>query len=620
MRRCEPVADDPGKSRRERKSGGFPCLCRARRRHRFRSLPLFRALPQPQRRRPLGIDRRKVTPTPQVRAILTDPGHPGRVTIGTQDGVWRSEDCGDTWRPALGSVSGPRGWSLSRHPHHSETIFAGYEPCAIVRSVDDGASWETLPVEATFPDITMRPEPMPKRVLGVAVDPTEPEAIYACLEIGGLLRSLYWGRTWTNVVDGLYVDEDFVRPAFSRRQPDPCRRGYRRVPHRRVPQRGSRRPLARPRRAVVAPARHILPQARVRACLAGDALPGGRQRFRRRSRRLFVSDDDAASWRMLDLGTPSRPPSSPWRSTPTYRITSSAPPRSARFPLNRSRETLADERLAGRRRPRFRTGRRVTAAGCHPSNRNARPMTNPFKEKLRRDEVVVVVNPDHPSPSLTEFVAALGFDGVFIDCEHGMAGFERVQEMCRAARVVGVQSVVRPESDAPYLITRYLDAGAGGQRWSAHRYARGCAERGRGGALCSSQGSCRQGRDRHVEVVAAIDRLDEILFDRRRRRVFHGTERFVAVDGPPWAIYHPEVKALDLSRPQRRYVRRGRSLGRWSYAKPWPNTPQRAADTSMSNMPKFPDGMAEPATSGRSEARKSAAFGFVRRPDMQIQD
>src|SRR5271169_3522982 len=152
----------------------------------------------------------RITPTPQVRAILTDPGHPGRVTIGTQDGVWRSEDCGDTWRRLSAPSPGLAVWSLSRHPHHSETIFAGYEPCAIVRSVDDGASWETLPVEATFPDITMRPEPMPKRVLGVAVDPTEPEATYACLEIGGLLRSLDWGRTWTNVVDGLYVNEDSV--------------------------------------------------------------------------------------------------------------------------------------------------------------------------------------------------------------------------------------------------------------------------------------------------------------------------------------------------------------------------------------------------------------------------
>ena len=34
-------------------------------------------------------------------------------------------------------------------------------------------------------------------------------------------------------------------------------------------------------------------------------------------------------------------------------------------------------------------------------------MANKFKQKLRRDEVVVVVNPDHPSASLTEFDAVL---------------------------------------------------------------------------------------------------------------------------------------------------------------------------------------------------------------------
>ena len=32
-------------------------------------------------------------------------------------------------------------------------------------------------------------------------------------------------------------------------------------------------------------------------------------------------------------------------------------------------------------------------------------MANAFKDKLKRDEVVVVINPDHPSASLTEFVA-----------------------------------------------------------------------------------------------------------------------------------------------------------------------------------------------------------------------
>ena len=94
---------------------------------------------------------------------------------------------------------------------------------------------------------------------------------------------------------------------------------------------------------------------------------------------------------------------------------------------------------------------------------------NHFKEKLRRDEIVVVVNPDHPSPSLTEYVAGLGFDGVFIDCEHGMATVERVQEMCRAARAAGVQSIVRPESAGPIADHPLPRCGRGRNHGAAHR-------------------------------------------------------------------------------------------------------------------------------------------------------
>ena len=85
-----------------------------------------------------------------------------------------------------------------------------------------------------------------------------------------------------------------------------------------------------------------------------------------------------------------------------------------------------------------------------------------IKEKLARGESVTMINPDHPSPSLVAFIGGLGFDAIFIDCEHGMAGPERVQEMCRAAKLAGVLPVVRPEANRPWLITRYLDAGAGG--------------------------------------------------------------------------------------------------------------------------------------------------------------
>jgi len=85
-----------------------------------------------------------------------------------------------------------------------------------------------------------------------------------------------------------------------------------------------------------------------------------------------------------------------------------------------------------------------------------------LKDKLAAGHAVTVINPGHPSPSAVELLGALGADALFIDCEHGMAGPERVQEMCRAARAVGKASIVRPEANRDWLITRYLDAGATG--------------------------------------------------------------------------------------------------------------------------------------------------------------
>jgi len=89
-------------------------------------------------------------------------------------------------------------------------------------------------------------------------------------------------------------------------------------------------------------------------------------------------------------------------------------------------------------------------------------MSRRLKAKLAKGQPVSVINPDHPSPSLVERLAKLGFDGAFIDCEHGTAGIERVAEMGRAARAAGIASIVRPDTTLPWLITRYLHCGVDG--------------------------------------------------------------------------------------------------------------------------------------------------------------
>ena len=170
-------------------------------------------------------------------------------------------------------------------------------------------------------------------------------------------------------------------------------------------------------------------------------------------------------------------------------------------------------------------------------------MPNPFKQKLQRDEVVVVLNPDHPSASLTEFVAGLGVDGIFVDCEHGPASTETVQDMCRAARAAGIQSIVRPESDAPFLITRYLDAGAGGimvphidtveaarQVVETVRYARPKDHADRVVIVM-------------VESVTAIQNLPDLLTVEGVDVFFIGPNDLSHSMGLPGQIHHPDVKA-----------------------------------------------------------------------------
>jgi 4-hydroxy-2-oxoheptanedioate aldolase len=55
-----------------------------------------------------------------------------------------------------------------------------------------------------------------------------------------------------------------------------------------------------------------------------------------------------------------------------------------------------------------------------------------------------------------------GADAVFIDCEHGLASFEDIHHMAKAARYGGGFGIVRPQNQDRSTITRCLNAGADG--------------------------------------------------------------------------------------------------------------------------------------------------------------
>jgi photosystem II stability/assembly factor-like uncharacterized protein len=248
------------------------------------------------------IDRRFEL-VPEVHAILTDPRRPASVTVGTQSGIFRSEDRGDTWRRLSAPIPELAVWSLTRHTAQPDTILAGYEPSAIYRSEDDGETWDEIRVSGAYPHVTAGPG-MPKRITAIAVDPENPREMYASIEIGGLLRSLDGGEHWDAAIDGLYVVEDavdlhsvVVSPSSSGRVTVTTRvgtfrsedRGYR---WRKLPVPALREKGSYCRAITYAPGR---PETLYVG--AGNDFDGDQGA-------LFVSEDDGGSWRAVEFPGP----------------------------------------------------------------------------------------------------------------------------------------------------------------------------------------------------------------------------------------------------------------------------------------------------------------------------
>jgi photosystem II stability/assembly factor-like uncharacterized protein len=148
---------------------------------------------------------------PQVRALQVNPENPKIVYAGTQLGPYRSDDWGQHWEALEPPTGGTDVWSLAFHPGDPNIMYAGYEPCAIYRSENGGEKWaKTDTNKVVFPHVTTYMQPLAKRVIGIAADPSDPQDVYAAVEVGGLLASRDSGASWEAITDGLYVRNNTV--------------------------------------------------------------------------------------------------------------------------------------------------------------------------------------------------------------------------------------------------------------------------------------------------------------------------------------------------------------------------------------------------------------------------
>jgi photosystem II stability/assembly factor-like uncharacterized protein len=129
----------------------------------------------------------------QVQAITVHPADRDIVYAGTHRGPYRSRDRGDTWERLDFPDDGTQVWAIAVHPGDANVLYAGTSPVGVFRSDDGGDSWRRLPVPALPEHVRME---FPCRVMRLAVDPSNPEHVYATLEVGGVIRSLDGGQTW----------------------------------------------------------------------------------------------------------------------------------------------------------------------------------------------------------------------------------------------------------------------------------------------------------------------------------------------------------------------------------------------------------------------------------------
>ena len=130
-----------------------------------------------------------------VRCIAMHPKQHNILFAGTERGLYRSEDAGANWKYLDSALNPHYVWTIGIDPANPDNMFVGTgtpTPAMLFRSKDSGRSWDKRPVEvATECEAVGTP-----RFTGIAVDPIEPNHVWAGLEVDGARHSSDGGETW----------------------------------------------------------------------------------------------------------------------------------------------------------------------------------------------------------------------------------------------------------------------------------------------------------------------------------------------------------------------------------------------------------------------------------------
>ncbi|MBV9339448.1 MAG: exo-alpha-sialidase [Acidobacteria bacterium] len=186
-----------------------------------------------------------------VHKIAMHPNRPSRLFLQNHWGLYRSEDCAETWTDIANGVPSDFGFALIVHPRNPDWVYivpveSDEFRCAcdgrlrVYRSRNGGASWEPLmrglPQKAAYETVLRD---------AMTADSLDPVGVYLGTRSGQLFGSRDEGKTWQKILDGLpsivcvrhaMIDDaresPASRPQRSRSTSSVTRPGIKRKPHR----------------------------------------------------------------------------------------------------------------------------------------------------------------------------------------------------------------------------------------------------------------------------------------------------------------------------------------------------------------------------------------------------
>jgi photosystem II stability/assembly factor-like uncharacterized protein len=134
-------------------------------------------------------------------------------------GLFRSEGGSARWTPAMDGIDRAHDqvYTLAAQQRAGGVVlWAGTQPAALYRSDDLGATWVEVPSILDVPDTDKWDFPAPPHVAhvkNIAFHPSDDAMLYVCVEQGAVLKSVDDGRTWQELAGYSRADDKAYRDA-----------------------------------------------------------------------------------------------------------------------------------------------------------------------------------------------------------------------------------------------------------------------------------------------------------------------------------------------------------------------------------------------------------------------